>query len=218
VSSACARFRNAVESQLDEGRSGASGGHALDCAPCRAFLARAASLERVLALLPPPPAPFGLARRLLARLSSARGAESAMDVASAGDALDELLEHLPSPELPPDLAERALARLRAARTPLAVPAARRRWPWVAAAAALAGIALSTWTFRGERMEPELELEADEELLAYAVERWELLQDEDLDLWLASLDPLDEILIEYVDSESWGVASGLEGVRMDAREE
>jgi hypothetical protein len=70
------------------------------------------------------------------------------------------------------------------------------------------VALAWWGRRPEPVappDPELArvvLEGDEELLEYAVENWELLHDEDLDLWLASLAPLDELLIELADEPSW----------------
>jgi hypothetical protein len=52
--------------------------------------------------------------------------------------------------------------------------------------------------------PEVDrADAEEDLLVYALERWELLQDGDLDVWLASLDPVDELLLS-------------DGVLLDAR--
>jgi hypothetical protein len=59
------------------------------------------------------------------------------------------------------------------------------------------------------------LEADAELLAYVAERWELLHDADLDVWLASLAPLDELLVEYADAGLWSDESGL-GAAGEAR--
>ena len=50
--------------------------------------------------------------------------------------------------------------------------------------------------RSSRAGGALELEQDDELVAYALERWELLHDDDLDLWLASLDPDAQVLMEY----------------------
>ncbi|NOT30906.1 MAG: hypothetical protein HOP15_10710, partial [Planctomycetes bacterium] len=55
-----------------------------------------------------------------------------------------------------------------------------------------------------------DLETDEELLAYTVERWELVHDEDLDVWLASLDPVDELLLEYDESLLQDTERGLIG--------
>lgn len=123
--------------------------------------------------------------------------------------LEELLGELPAPRVPNGLAARVLAGLapaREARRPRSVP---RAWLWSAAAALFVALALWGWYgLRPAARRVELaqgmgaELEADEELLAYAVERWELLQDEDLDLWLAGLDPVDELLIEYAADEAW----------------
>src|SRR6185503_16018180 len=90
-----------------------------------------------------------------------------------------------------------------------VRSSRRSWVWGLAAGLLVGLGFWGWTMaRAAAPRVDLaqgtgaELEADEELLTYAVERWELLQDEDLDLWLASLDPVDELLIEYAADETW----------------
>jgi hypothetical protein len=101
--------------------------------------------------------------------------------------------------VPPELAARVLARLAPER---ARPGARLSWVALATAAAavllfvvlLAGRRDSD-RIRAELARVALELEAEEELLVYALESWELLHDEDLDVWLASLDPVDEFLLE-----------------------
>src|SRR5262249_53591163 len=82
---------------------------------------------------------------------------------------------------------------------------RRPLLLVAAAVILAG--LTTWIlFRPAARRIETvqapDLESDEELLTYTVEHWELLHDDDLDVWLASLDPTEELLIEYADGATW----------------
>ena len=181
----CARFRTEIEAAAgaaDALTRLARDAHARECRECRAELARSGALERLLERVPSPAAPPGLARRVLAGLAPARGLE-------------------------PERARRPLRRGSA----LAKPG---RWAWLAAAGLLAALALWAWRERRkpERptlvLEPVEELEADEELLAYAVERWELLHDEDLDVWLASLDPMlveDELLTAvdgFTDGADW----------------
>ncbi len=123
--------------------------------------------------------------------------------------LENVLGRLPAPLVPAGLAGRVLQGLAEAREPRRAKSARRVWLLRAAAAFFVGLAFWAWTvLRPVAPRVDLaqgtaaELEADEELLAYAVERWELLQDEDLDLWLASLDPVDELLIEFAADETW----------------
>jgi hypothetical protein len=117
------------------------------------------------------------------------------------DELDELLERLPPPEAPAELSQRVLAGLAKARAP--------RRPVMSLALAAAGVAtLASVLFWRNGASPTVELargadlEADDELLIYAVENWELLHDDDLDVWLASLDPLDELLVEIAEGEEW----------------
>jgi len=214
MSTGCAEFRIALEAALAgparRRETLAADPHLASCASCRAELAREQRLERALAALPEVPAPPALARRLLARLAPER--------ATGGgelDELDELLARVPQPRVPPGLAGTVLAGL----APERARAHRRGWSgrggwssqaWLLAAAA--GLVLG-WLLLVRRAAPDeirqeelaraaLALEADEELLAYALERWELLHDEDLDLWLASLDPVDELLMEVAGEEPW----------------
>jgi len=202
MSSACESFRVELE------RASAGGGRALarlvaeshprQCAACRAALAREQALERMLDAVPAPEAPPALARRVLAALAHERLAAPALEERE----LDELLESVPAPRVPPDLPARVLAGLAPAR---GARRRRPRWAWLVAAGLL--VAASLWAVRSRAPEPARsplvdaeDLEGDEELLAYACERWEELHDEDLDVWLASLDPLDELLLEYAEED------------------
>ncbi|HEX6882636.1 MAG TPA: hypothetical protein VF530_04590 [Planctomycetota bacterium] len=206
MSTSCAEFRIALEAALagPEGRRAAlaQDAHVAACAGCRAELAREQRLERALAAVPAVVVPPALARRVLARLAPERDA--------AGGELDELLARVPPPTVPAGLAGAVLAglapeRARARRG----PSGRLGPAWLLAAAA--GLVLG-WLLLARRAAPAeirhelaraaLALEADEELLAYALEHWELLHDEDLDLWLASLDPVDELLMEVAGEEPW----------------
>ncbi len=228
MSTACERFRVALEHALAGGperlTSLGCDEHAQACAVCRAELARERGLERLLARVPVPEAPAELSRRVLAGLAAARRAPGTEPVPTdepgapeERDELDELLANVPAPLAPPGLASRVLAALASARA--ARPArVSRRASWLVAAGLLAAAALWAWWQRPDpatppalvhesERGPELDLESDEELLAYAVEHWELLHDADLDVWLASLDPLDELLLEYdelllEDAERW----------------
>ena len=216
-----ARFRTEIEAAAgaaDALTRLARDAHARECRECRAELARSGALERLLERVPSPAAPPGLARRVLAGLAPARGLEPGR-AAPLECELEELLEALPAPAVPDGLSERVLRGLEPerARRPLrrgSALAKPGRWAWLAAAGLLAALALWAWRERRkpERptlvLEPVEELEADEELLAYAVERWELLHDEDLDVWLASLDPMlveDELLTAvdgFTDGADW----------------
>lgn len=215
--SACAPFRDELERAL-AGPSAvlarlARHAHLGDCPACRAELARERALDGLLERLPAPMVPATLARTVLARLAGQRRTPDEPARGPRGDVedleLDELLGCLPAPLAPPGLAGRILERVAPARAPERPNSTRRSRLLLLAAALLAALAL--WGRAVLRPAPQrielaqggdAELEADEELLAYAVERWELLNDEDLDLWLASLAPLDELLIEYADGETW----------------
>lgn len=230
MSAACTRFR----AELEQALAGAPAGlarlarhpHALECGACRRELARERDLDRLLDAVPVP-VPPALARRVLAGLADQRegrpgvaefvpehGAEGAGD-----DELAQLLAALPVPAVPAGLSARVLQGLAPVRNPRAPRRSARVRLWLAAAGLLVAAALWAWTRRRPILEPAVvveqtpaelpvDLEADEELLAYAVERWELLHDEDLDVWLASLDPADEILMEVAQDEGWF----LDGVR------
>lgn len=202
MSSACESFRVELEGASSGGGRAlarlVAEPHARQCAACRAALAREQALERLLDGVPSPAVPPALARRVLAALAPERLAAPALEERE----LDELLESVPAPRVPPDLPARVLAGLAPERV---VRRRRARWAWLVAAGLL--IAASLWAVRSRAPEPAQaplvdaeDLEGDEELLAYACERWEELHDEDLDVWLASLDPLDELLLEYAEED------------------
>src|SRR5262249_2992873 len=123
------------------------------------------------------------------------------------DELDELLDRVPAPRAPAGLAHRVLSALAPVRASAARPR-RRRLLFAAAAAAVP--ALSGWALlaalRPARPPQEnaalAEADLDDELLAYTVENWDLLNDDDLDVWLASLDDDDQLLLQVVDDERW----------------
>lgn len=223
MSTDCTRFRAELEEALARPSGAllrlADTAHARGCDECRQELARELGLERLLARVPVPQVPPALARRVLAGLAGDRlAAESLVPEidALANDVLanvelEQLLGSVPAPVVPAGLAGRVLVGLAPARTPALKPRSRRPRLWLAAAGLLAAAALWAWNARrpsralpevvqGSRLELDTDLETDEELLAYAVEHWELLHDEDLDVWLASLDPVDELLMEYSDDE------------------
>jgi hypothetical protein len=205
VSNPCADFRAELEEALagPEQRRAALARHAhvATCASCRSELVREERLERLLAHAPTPEAPRELATNLLRRLEPTRG-----PAGDPGDELDEYLARVPAPIVPKELADRILTSLAPARRP------RRAWAGRLVLLALAAAVLLAWILVARRARPEeiraelaraaVELEADEELLVYALERWELLHEDDLDLWLASLDPLDECLMEVADEALW----------------
>ena len=179
--------------------------HLRDCAPCRGELARERALDRLLDSAAPVALPARLSARVLAALQDSRATPPER-------ALDGLLERLPEPVVPAALAQRILRRVAPART--------GRWSRRTVAVAVAAglfLCLALWWARLERgSTPHTNEDAgnvfhdvlppagrgdEEELLEYAVERWEILHDDDLDLTLASLDPLDELLVELMDGES-----------------
>lgn len=220
--SECADFRFALERALGSSRGALARleqhEHVRSCAACRTELRREARLDALLEIQPAPAIPPALAQRILARLEGERspvGSSALPERAGREDAelddteLDELLGRLPRPRVPAGLAERVLEGVKEAREPRRARSAWRVWSLGIAAGLLVGLGFWYWNAsRPEAPRVDLalgsnaDLEADEELLTYAVERWELLQDEDLDLWLASLDPVDELLIEYAADETW----------------
>lgn len=210
----CEEFRTELEAAL-AGASGAlarlaSHPHARECATCRAGHARELALDALLDRATheegPLAVPPGLARAVLASVAPLRSMPEPQDERE----LDELLAAVPAPRAPAALSRRVLHALAPVRAPRRRRPGRSQWLVAAAAVVLAWLALWAWKSRApEGVGPGLvdvpevpdPLEADEELVLYAVERWELLDDADLDLWLASLDPLDELLIEYGGGET-----------------
>jgi hypothetical protein len=197
---ACDGFRAELERALERGEAGAlpelvGHAHLVACDACRARLDEELALDALLAIEPGAGPPVGLAARLQTRLTRL--------MHEHGDVrLDELLGRVPAPVPPRDLARRVLAALVAERT----PAARPRRIGLALAAALLLLVAGAWLFgrsRSAPRPPELAhglMEAGEpeaELLEAldALENWELVTSDDLELVLAGLDPLDTSVLE-----------------------
>ena len=154
-------------------------------------------LDRLLDLDRAPEAPANLGARVLAGLSEARRAHQ------KPDPLDALLDMVPAPEAPEGLAGRVLVALELPRRP--VPRfrllRRRSLRTLAAAAMIVVLGIVAWrALLGSGAgpdEPNPPTDVDEELIAHldVLERLPLLEDDDLDLMLLSVDPLDETLIE-----------------------
>ena len=200
-----ARFEEARSAGKPVGADGTCREHLLLCPQCLTWLEQEEALEDVLGALEEPLPPVQLAARVLAALAPARAArELPRPISAQVEArLDELLELVPSPSPPAGLARRVLARLAGERPPRQRPLRARTLLFVAAGIAL--VAFGLWSWRrhtGQRPEqaiagvaPDGTPEADEELVSYALENWELVTSEDLDLWLGGLDPLEQELIE-----------------------
>jgi len=220
----CRSFRRELERVLARAHSLVElswSEHLLGCAACRALLEEEEALETLLGSLPEPALPADLAERVLARLrrglaegdpldsvlEAVGSPEVPRDLASdllGSLRLDRALELLPDPEVPPALAERTLLGLRRHR--------RSRRPQLVLAAAAAVLVLG-WigtrlVTRGEGPRRPLQQVAalpvapeDAELLEYldVLEDWELLVSEDLDVMLSSLDPVDEMLLDWTET-------------------
>ncbi len=140
MNSACGAFRQRLEQALADQerapawqlRSLSWHEHLLSCQACRALLAAEEALEILLASLPDPRLPPGVAERVLARLAREREAA----------ALDALLERAAPVPAPPDLAHKVLAGLEAARAQAALDRLLERLPAPAAPAGLAARVLA----------------------------------------------------------------------------
>lgn len=195
--------------------------HLLGCSECQELLQSEEALEELLASLPEPRLPDDLTRRVLLRLERERTAGARLDdlldssplpAAPAGlgervlsslraerqeQGLDDLLDRAPAPQVPAALASSVLAGLEAERHE--VPRTTLRLlrggrPWVGlAAAAVVVVALGVLWRRGD----EEAVVVDEAVLANleVLENWDALMSDDLDLYLASLDPVDWTLLE-----------------------
>ncbi|MBI5434849.1 MAG: hypothetical protein HZA52_18600 [Planctomycetes bacterium] len=146
-----------------------------------------------------------LARRVLAGIAAER----------AEIALDRLLERVPAPEVPAELAVRTLSRLALARRRRTAFSGPRLWLTAAAAAVI--VLGGAWSLRAwlrgatpvdpqpivENATPEqapriesLAAPSDELLASLSVlESWELLNSDNIDVMLSSLDASDELLLE-----------------------
>ena len=175
--------------------------HLVECASCRGQLAAEERLEELLASISEPEVPPDLADRIQAALLPMRKGLSRRE-----EELDRLLDRVPKPAAPAGLADRVLARLEPERTARRVPAAlpwQRRSGVLAAAAALLLVVfvasrLLTWS-SGDVAEEELAyfrevLENEDELIVYALENWELLMNDEIEVYL-SLGPEEQALFE-----------------------
>jgi hypothetical protein len=167
----------------------------------RAERAPAADLDTLLEEAPAPVAPSDLSSRVLA------GLESERRVRSAERRLDEWLDLVPEPVPPEGLAADVLDAVRAelgAVSARAVWLARLRLPLAAA-----GIAAAMWLFFGREEPADVAPavrsdggvastdELDDEMVAAfdVLDNWDHLNGEDVDLLLASIEELDELLFE-----------------------
>ena len=205
----CDDFRARPGKARSEADSIAWHEHLTRCAACRDHLAAEEHLDELLASVPEPRIPAALAERVQAALEPVRARQRE-------DArLDLLLDAVPAPDVPTDLAARVLAGLRPERAPSPLRLLRGRTLRLAAAAVVLFAAVASWVlFRpasringDEPREPltyiREELSGEDELVVYALENWELLMSEELEVYLASLDatelahleldPLDELL-------------------------
>jgi len=166
------------------------------------------ALEDLLDRDPAPVVPPDLADRVLGRLSAERAAPDPRRAIEGP--LHRLLGVLPEPAIPAGLVQRVLSGLEGERTvaqrarPFALPRrAPRTLVVVLAAGLLVALSLLFWKRRGDdpgrtTVGPNAEfLEVDPELLAdlELLEDWELLMQEDLDLLLDDLDPVDLAILE-----------------------
>jgi hypothetical protein len=200
MNAACHAFHAALERALGTttARLAALAGdeHLASCVPCRRELERELRLERLLDRAEQPSSPPGLEARLLSRLKN--GDEPSL---AGWNELDDLLARVPEPRTPAGLAERVLAGVAVERA----PRRSRGGLWALAAAGIALVFFFLWragNAPGVELARQAGMNEDEDLLIYAVENWELLHDDDLDVWLASLAPEDELLVEIAEGEEW----------------
>ena len=169
--------------------------------------------------MPAPVAPAELAARIRAGLARAERVSSLVQTTIDDAELDTLLARAGTVSVPAGLAQGVLRGLAPER-------ARRRRPGRLLALAAGVLLLATvgwaWWSARERIGPRAPapivveefdpvdiplppegapLESDAELVTYALENWELLNDAEFEVWLASLDPLDQLMIENADEEA-----------------
>lgn len=164
--------------------------------------------------------PSNLARRTIARLADARQ-ESTLALAKATVGLDALLDRAARVDVPRALGRRVLAGLAAERTVAPQRAfALVRSPWMYAAAGLLVATLLAWTLwrKGEPAVkpdfvngpgPRSEMRGndrstatvpDAQMLAAldVLENWDILMVNDVDVLLSTIEPADEVLLDYED--------------------
>jgi hypothetical protein len=161
--------------------------HLLTCSTCRDLLAAEEALDVLLATLPAPRLPAGVAERVLARLAEERqdaaldrllelarsapapiglahGVLATLEAERQSTQLDRLLDLLPEPAAPRGLAARVLAGLDRERAPHTWIGRARRAPWLVRVAAAAALALAgAMAFDALRPKPP----ADEEIVDLA---------------------------------------------------
>lgn len=170
--------------------------HLVDCSACRSFLAAETRLEELLAMLPEPGLPPGLAESVQAALAPVRRQFQDDSV------LEGLLDGVLEPDVPPDLAQRVLAGLRETRFPAGWTLRRGRGLILTAAAAFFAVLLLGWAFVFQSSEApretayfQDELAGEDELIVYALDNWDLLMGGEVDVYLASLDPAEVAVLE-----------------------
>ncbi len=198
--------------------------HLLGCSECRELLESEHALETLLASLPDPRLPDALAQRVLARLRRDReGLDELLDSAPmpdvpadlarrvlagvadaearSDDALERLLDAVPEPVVPRDLTSIVLAGITADAQRARFRSVRRvSFAVLAVAAAILLLFLlirkedeHTESVQVAESEP-VEL-TDEFLEAFEVlEHWEHVGGDDIDLLLASIDEIDELIL------------------------
>ena len=179
--------------------------HIVECEACRDHLASEDRLDELLAAVPEPHVPGDLVRRVRAALEPMRTRSRA-----SRDELDQLLELVPDPVVPEGLSARVLDGLRRECSSPGRQAApfsllRGRGLLVAAAALLLVLFAFRWSWITSSSElPEEvgrvvyfheELQDEDELIVYALENWELLMSDEIEVYLASLDPEEQALFE-----------------------
>ncbi|MAB78400.1 MAG: hypothetical protein CMJ89_03500 [Planctomycetes bacterium] len=201
----CDGFRTLISEALnDRGRLGQGLGrdgiawhrHLVDCSACRSYLAAETRLDELLAMLPEPGLPPGLAESVQAALAPVRRQRQDDAV------LEGLLDCVPKPDVPPDLSQRVLAGLQRERAPAEWTLLRGRGLGLTAAAAFFAALLLGWAlvFQSSEVPRETayfrdELAGEDELIVYALENWDLLMGEEVDVYLASLDPAEAAVLE-----------------------
>jgi hypothetical protein len=162
---------------------------------------REAGLDALLERAPAPNVPADLVRKVRAAVAEERAAAHT-------DPLDRLLELVPPPRIPATLAADVLAGVREATRPSRWRSLRPLWLSLAAAAALIALLFAVDRSRGERESVDEHIAdpvvpsagseelPDEFLAAFDVlENWELVNGEDIDFLLASIDEIDEFVFE-----------------------
>jgi hypothetical protein len=178
-----------------------------------------ADLDRLLERDEETLAPASLAARVLAGLERERELVHARaNDPRAVDPLDALLDRGRDVRVDPALPRRVLERLAPARRPIARPFVLLRPAWAIALAASLAVALLAWAMWPKKAEvkhtdvvqngvrsthtndTEVASAPDAQMLAAleVLENWDLLMQGDVDVLLSTIEPADEVLLEYAD--------------------